>query len=197
VCTAAASVSNIPAYTSVAQQNVCTVVQIQAAVAACFGTSGSASACNTWQTSNPSCAVCALGYEADGGVPSADSAIICYPDGNCYLNSDACVQIKDGNTTCAAADFQVGYCLEEACASTACLADLTGAQNGNTADDTAYTACQTSAQSLACTTQVATWNTACGGTMDQEDGGTLQFCQAATAADVTRIMALICDSSNQ
>ncbi len=173
---------------------MCTNTQIQAAVAACFGTTGSANACNTWQAANTSCAVCALGYEPDGGVPSADSAIVCYPSVGCYLNSDACVQIRDGNSTCAAADYAINYCLFEACASPACLADLQGAQNGNMADNTAYTNCQNSAASLACTTQNNAVNTDCTGN-DIADGGTLQFCAASTASDVVRIMTLICDSS--
>jgi hypothetical protein len=182
-------------YTSVTQQNVCTIVQIQGAVSGCFGTSATQTTCNAWMTAaaNAGCAACALGTEADGGV-NFNSAVVCNPSG-CFLNTDGCIQIKDGNTTCASADWNVGYCIAEACSSTACLADLTGAQNGNTADNTIYTDCENSAATLACTTQNNTWMTACGSTMDQEDGGTLDSCQAVTVADVTRIMALICDSS--
>jgi hypothetical protein len=73
-CVAASSVTGIPTYTSVTQQSVCTMAQLQAAVSACIGSTGTTTPCDDWEAANPSCAACALGYQADGGV-RADSAM--------------------------------------------------------------------------------------------------------------------------
>lgn len=195
-CTAATSVTGIPPYTSVAQQSVCTTVQIQQAVAACFGSTGTTATCDAWEIANPSCAACAVRYESDGGVNS-DSAVYCIMNIGCFVNTDACVQITDGNDTCAAADFELTYCLYTACDSASCVADLMGADNGNVADQTAYyTDCFGTAQSGACYTRANAWNSACVGS-DVADGGTIDRCTVMTAADVVRVMALICDGNNQ
>jgi hypothetical protein len=194
-CVATTNVTAIPAYTSVAQQSACTMVQIQAAVSACFSNTSSMAACNAWQSATPSCAACALGYESDGGINS-DSAVDCFPNAGCFMNTDACIQITDGNDTCAAADYAVSYCGYAACGSPSCVADLMGAENGNSAANTAYNDCLNAARSVACTSQVNAWNAACVGS-DIADGGTLDRCTVMTVADVVRIMAIVCDGNNQ
>ena len=174
------------------QQAVCTAAQVQAAVNACFGPPGSMATCEAWETANPSCAACALGYEPDGGV-SSDSAIYCFPGLGCTVNTDACVQITDGNDTCATADFELSYCMCAACDSASCVADL---MEGNGAAQTAYNDCLNAAAGLACSTQNTTWNTACVGN-DSADGGSIDRCTAMTALEVVRILTLICDANNQ
>jgi hypothetical protein len=171
------------------------MAQIQAAISACFSNTSTMAACNAWQSANPSCAACALGYEPDGGV-SSDSAVYCFPNAGCFVNTDACIQITDGNDTCAAADYAVTYCSYAACGSTSCVADLTGAENGNAADSTAYNNCLDAAQSLACTSQVNAWNAACVGS-DIADGGTIDRCTVMTALEVVNVMAIVCDGNNQ
>jgi hypothetical protein len=194
VCTALATVTAPPAYQNFAPTQACTGTQVTGAINSCFG---SGTGCTAWIASNESCAACALGIGPDGGATSAPSAIECFSGINeCFLNTDACIASKDGNTTCASADYELQSCLYSACSSTACVADFTGAQGGNTADNTAYSNCEDSAAGLACTTQNSTWNTACGGA-DSADGGSFDSCVAQTTTDAIRILNILCNPQNQ
>jgi hypothetical protein len=80
---------------------------------------------------------------------------------NPYLNTSACVQIADGNTTCAAPFFQFDICADDACNGGTCL---TGSQ-------TDYDACVTASETGACATQYMAAGTACQA--DAADGGPL------------------------
>ena len=170
------------------KQSVCSTADVSAAVAACFGSGGTQAGCQAWQTANAACAACAVPPNAaDGGDPTANSAIICIDSvGECFVNTAGCVQVKDGNDTCASALQELNFCEFAACDSMSCVGDL-AAQDPTGA----FAACQTAADSLACMTQLAAANTACTGN-DIADGGTLQYCQAQTVADVTRVIYEIC-----
>jgi hypothetical protein len=177
-----------------APTQACTSTQISDLVSACFG---AGTGCQTVIDANIACSTCALGTGADGGNANVPSAIQCFdPIGECFANTDACIALIDGNTTCASADFQLSYCLFNACDSASCLADFAGAGAGNTADNTAYTNCENAASTVACTTYNATANTACGGA-DSADGGAFSQCVADTNAEVIQLINRLCNPGNQ
>jgi hypothetical protein len=189
-CTAATTVSGLAGYESVSQQSVCTSTQITAAVAACFGSGGSQAKCTAWQTANAACAACAVPPNgADGGAPPNNAGILCIDAVNeCFVNVDGCVQIKDGNSTCAAADEQLTACVYTACDSVACVADLQ-------AQSMDYDTCLTAAQNVACSTEATAWTTACGGA-DSADAGALNACAVSTLTDVSKVLNVICNGNN-
>jgi hypothetical protein len=192
---AASTVTDITPFTSVAKaQNACGQAVLQAGVTACFN-GGSASACQMWQTANPTCAACAIPVNAaDGGFPANNGSpgLLCIDNVGCFLNTDACVEILDGNTTCAQADEQLTACVYEACDSMTCLSEF---QSSATAAQTDFSNCLQSASTLACATQNTAANSGCTAT-DTADGGTFEKCQAATVADVTKVLSIICNGNN-
>jgi hypothetical protein len=186
-CTASSTVGTLPGYTSVTKQSVCSAADVQAAVTACFG-GGSATACQTWQAANAACAACAVPPNgADGGDPTANSAIICVDAvQECFVNTAGCIQIKDGNDTCASALQELNFCEDTACDSPTCVAALAANDPNMT-----FSNCTQSADNLACSSQLSAANTGCTGN-DIADGGSLQYCEAATVADVSRVIYEIC-----
>jgi hypothetical protein len=186
-CTASTTVGTLPGYTSVTKQSVCSAADVQAAVTACFG-GGSATACKTWQAANAACAACAVPPDAaDGGDPTANSAIICVDAvQECFVNTAGCIQIKDGNDTCASALQELNFCEDTACDSATCVSALA---NGD--PDMSFANCTESADNLACSSQLSAANTGCTGN-DIADGGSLDYCVAQTVADVSRVIYEIC-----
>jgi hypothetical protein len=169
---------------------VCSEADLTAAVAACFGSTGSAAACTSWQQANAACAACAVPPNtADGGPPPANGAILCVDSvGECFVNVAGCIQIVDGNSTCASAIEELNLCEFQACDSAACVTEL---QSTSSAEQTDYQNCESAADNLACMSQITTANTACGGG-DSADGGALQQCQAQTVAEVSGVIYKIC-----
>jgi hypothetical protein len=188
VCAAATSVSGLPAYTSVSHQSVCTTQDVSDAVAACFGSTGSPAKCTTWQTANAACAACAVPPNtADGGSPPPTGAIFCVDAvGECFVNTAGCIQVKDGNSTCASTIQELNLCELTACDSPSCVTALQS--NDPTGS---FAACQTAADQIACSSQLTAATAGCTGN-DIADGGSLQYCQASTATDVIRVIYEIC-----
>jgi hypothetical protein len=185
VCTALASVTGIPAYTNVVHQSVCSGADISAFLTACSG-SATMAQCNTWFTSNATCGAC-IAPAADSGVGENGGALLVDSAGDAFLNVAGCVQIVDGNTTCADPLEELTLCELDACDSPACEA----------ASQTDFGNCQTSADSLACMSQV----TAAFGTQaapavcslgDSADGGAFSVCDPSTTAGTVTIIDKIC-----
>lgn len=119
---------------------------------------------------------------SDGGVGENSGALLFdSSSGEAELNVPGCVQLVDGNTTCAAPLEELTLCELAACDSVAC----------QTADPTDYTNCTTAADNVACASQLMAANVACGAT-DSSDGGALSVCQSNTAAELASVIYRIC-----
>jgi hypothetical protein len=156
-CTAAASVTGVPAYTSITHQAACAQADVTAFMTACVGQGSTTATCDTWfnAAANATCAACVQPQNK-----ALTGATIYDNQGNPYPNTPGCVQIADGNTNCAAPLSQFFLCQDDACNSAAC----------NTATDTEYQACLDQAQKGACATE---FSAASPCQADAADGGTL------------------------
>jgi hypothetical protein len=178
-CAPAASVTGIPAYTGVTQQSACSMADVSAFVAACEATN-QAGPCDAWFTSNPTCGSC-IEPAADGAAGVTGGALLFDAVGQAFLNAAGCVQVIDGNTTCAGPLQELTLCEVDACDSVACQATTS----------TDYQNCQTTADEGACTSQVTAANAGCGGA-DYAEGGALSVCDPGTAAGTIAIIYTIC-----
>ena len=171
-CTAPTTVTGVPAYTSVTHQSACSKAEVAAFITACDSATATNTTCSTWASAagNAACSACI--QPANNAVTGAT-----YYDNqmNAYTNYAGCVQLTDGNTTCAAPFSQLQICLDDACNSAACEA----------ATDAEFNACETAAQSGACAadqTAAATCNT------DLADGGDLSTGACSTDSDVIYVI---------
>lgn len=178
-CTPATSVTGIPAYTSVTQQSACSMADVTAFIAACSATN-QPGPCAAWFTSNPMCGSC-IEPAADSAAGENGGALLFDAVGQTFLNAAGCVQLVDGNTTCAAPLQELNLCEVDACDSVACQATTS----------TDYQDCQTAADQGACTSQVTAANAGCGG-VDDDEGGALSVCNTSTAAGMVAIIYTIC-----
>ena len=117
----------------------------------------------------------------EGGVGENSGALLFDSAGEAELNVPGCVQLVDGNSTCAAPLEELTLCELYACDSVAC----------QTANATDYMNCVTAADNLACESQVAAANAACGAA-DSADGGGLSVCQSSTTAQLATVIYKIC-----
>jgi hypothetical protein len=179
-CTAATTVTGLPPYVNVDKQSACSMAQVSALVSACFGSSATATTCNTWFSSNGACSECVLPQADAGGVPNS-GAILLDSAGYGYLNTPGCIQIVDGNTTCAAPLEALSLCEDDACNSMACLS----------ADPTTYDNCVQAADNGACASQLMASNSGCAAD-NGADGGALSICTPTTAASVSTVVYEIC-----
>jgi len=178
-CTAATTVTGIPAYTSVTQQSACSMADVAAFITAC-AQSNQPGPCDTWLQSNPTCGSC-IDPAPDSAAGENGGALLVDAIGQTFLNAAGCVQLIDGDATCAAPLQELTLCEVDACDSVACQA----------AASTDYQDCQTSADQDACVTQVAAANAGCGGA-DYAEGGALSVCDPGTAAGTVAILYTIC-----
>ena len=178
-CTAATSVTGIPPYSTVTQQSACSMADVSAFIAACAA-SNTPGPCTAWFTSNPTCGSC-IEPADDSAAGDNGGALLFDAIGQTFLNAAGCVQLVDGNTTCAAPLQELTLCEVDACDSVACQA----------ATSTVYQDCQTSADQGPCTSQVTAANAGCGGA-DYAEGGALSVCDPSTAAGMVAILYTIC-----
>ncbi len=151
--------------------------QVNGLVADC---AQSAASCDMWSEANPTCAAC-VDPAPDGGPGENSGAFLVDAVGQAYLNVAGCVQLVDGNTSCAAPLQELTLCELDACDSVAC-------QSANPTD---INNCLTAADSLACSTQVTAADNACLGA-DSADGGALTVCDESTMAGQVAIIYEIC-----
>jgi hypothetical protein len=129
---------------------------------------------------NPACAAC-IAPMTDAGAGENTGALLFDPAGDAELNVPGCVQLVDGNTTCAAPLEEQTLCELYACDSMAC----------QMASSTDYSNCVTAADDQACASQVSAANSACGGS-ESADGGGLSVCQTNSDMDVATLIYRIC-----
>ena len=151
--------------------------QVNGLVADC---AQSAASCYMWFGSNATCAAC-VAPPGDGGAGENSGALLVDAVGQAYLNVAGCVQLVDGNTSCAAPLQELTLCELDACDSVAC----------ESANPTDFNNCLNAADNLACATQVTAANTGCGGA-DSADGGALTVCNENSMAGEAAIIYEIC-----
>ncbi len=117
----------------------------------------------------------------EGGAGENSGALLFDSAGGADLNVPGCVQLVDGNTTCAAPLEELTLCQLYACDSVAC----------EMANGTDYDNCLNAANSGACASQTAAANSACGGG-DSADGGALSVCQSNTTLQLASVIYRIC-----
>jgi hypothetical protein len=155
------------------------MADVNAFLAACVN-SATATSCNTWLANNPTCTAC-IAPMSEGGVGENSGALLFDSVGDAELNVPGCVQLVDGNTTCAAPLEELTLCELDACDSMAC----------QMASATDYANCTTAADNQACASQVSAANAACGAS-DSADGGALSVCQSSTTLELTTVIYKIC-----
>jgi hypothetical protein len=142
---------------------------------------GTQASCNAWLGDNPTCSACIAPMTDAGAGENSGALLFDSSSGEADLNVPGCVQLVDGNTTCAAPLEELTLCELAACDSVAC----------QMADQTDYTSCTTAADNLACASQVMAANTGCGAT-DSADGGALSVCQGNTTQQIVALIYKIC-----
>ena len=147
----------------------------------------SSAKCSTWQKSNlgkdsgTKCGDCIFASKDNGAAYVADDG-----DGNGFFgpNFAACMQLADGNNTCATAFNNANDCITWYCA----------AGCGTSSAD--YTACSMTAQTGQCKSQITAFQSACKA--DFAKGGSADACGATanmvTDAIWTPILNEICGS---
>ncbi len=173
-----------PTYTNVTAQSACTGAQITAFLAACSGASATQTTCATWSAANASCNAC-IAPAPDSGTGENGGALLFDSAGQAYINTPGCLQIKDGNTNCAAPLEELWLCEDDACDSVAC----------QMASSTDQQACNTAADSTACMNEATAANNAAQCNTDFGDGGSATFCNPQTTAAFAGVIAAICDAN--
>ena len=179
---------------STAHSGACLAADITSFINAC-GDSGSATACDTWQTNNvpgedggggTACGACIFKADNSGG-----SFVSVTPGGNGFFgaNFGGCIQLLDptNGPTCQPAYDAISDCEVSEC--------------GDCADATTYATCASAVDASVCSTQSAAVQTACAA--DFADGGVAQQCDPGAATNPPTsnptfqlVMSLICGTAD-
>jgi hypothetical protein len=158
--------------------NACSAAQISAFLTACTQPTGSSSTCTAYgmNAANTGCIACMYGA-TDGGTASNGGVLFDSTGTAVEFNLPGCIALADptNGPACAAALEPAIQCVSAACNSAACMAN-----------SSEVPACETTAESGACLTEVQTEQSACA--VDEGDGGV----GTTTCSTPTGILTTIC-----
>jgi hypothetical protein len=185
---ASACVPVVPAYTNVAHQGACSSADLEGFLTACELGAPPAQ-CTSWFASNPGCGACVL-PAADSGADRNSGALLVDAAGLTYPNVAGCVQVIDGNTTCAAPLEALTLCELDACDSASCQLYYSAG-----AFDPVSKACRAAAGNSVCSPQRAAVDAACSGA-DSADGGALSMCDPSSQNGLILTIYAICGNGS-
>jgi hypothetical protein len=169
-CTPPATVTGVPTYTPVTAQKACSMADVTSFIADCDSATATQTTCMAWApaAADTNCAAC-----IEPANMATTGATIYDANGDAFTNQPGCVQLTDGNSTCAAPLYQALVCLNDACGSCTTQTDYdaceqTALMGACSAENTALSACQTdladggSANGGACSTTAEIIYKICG-----------------------------------